>query len=138
MTRVYQSKDTAPASKRNRSYFCSVCRYTPFFGVLASTQLHIYVGSHATRVPAGRAGHVNYDTVPSIVYTWPELAWVGKTEDECKAAGLSYAVGKFNFMANSRARTVNDADGMVKFISDKTTDKILGCHILGPSAGELI
>lgn len=87
---------------------------------------------------AGHAGHVNYNTVPGIVYTWPEVASVGKTEEECKAEGIKYKTGKFSFMANSRARSVDDTDGMVKFISDATTDKILGAHIVGPNAGELI
>ncbi|KAI7835395.1 hypothetical protein COHA_010705 [Chlorella ohadii] len=87
---------------------------------------------------AGRSGHVNYDTVPSIVYTWPEVASVGKTEEQVKADGLAYKVGKFSFMANSRARSVDDTEGMVKFIADAKTDKIMGVHIMGPNAGELI
>ncbi|PSC74380.1 Dihydrolipoyl dehydrogenase mitochondrial [Micractinium conductrix] len=87
---------------------------------------------------AGRSGHVNYNTVPSIVYTWPEVASVGKTEEQVKAEGTDYKVGKFSFMANSRARSVDDTDGLVKFIADAKTDKILGAHIMGPNAGELI
>lgn len=87
---------------------------------------------------AGKHGHVNYNTVPSIIYTWPEVAWVGQTEDEVKASGQEYKVGKFSFMANSRARTVEDTDGLVKFVSDAKTDKILGATIMGPNAGELI
>lgn len=87
---------------------------------------------------AGQAGHVNYETVPSIVYTWPEVASVGKTEEQVKADGVDYKVGKFAFVANSRARTVDDSEGLVKFIADAKTDKILGVHIMGPNAGELI
>ena len=87
---------------------------------------------------AGLAGHVNYGTVPGIVYTHPEYATVGITEEEAKAQGIKYKGGKFPFMANSRARTIDDADGMVKFIADAKTDKVLGVHILGQSAGELI
>ena len=87
---------------------------------------------------AGRAGHVNYATVPSIVYTWPECASVGKTEEEVKADGTPYKVGKFAMMANSRARTVDDAEGVVKFIVHAETDKILGVHIMAANAGELI
>eukprot|EP00884_Botryococcus_braunii_P022922 jgi/Botrbrau1/9313/Bobra.0111s0037.1 len=87
---------------------------------------------------AGLKGHVNYDTVPSIVYTHPEVASVGKTEEQVKADGSKYKVGKFAFAANSRARTVDDSEGLVKFISDAETDKILGAHIMGPNAGELI
>jgi dihydrolipoamide dehydrogenase len=87
---------------------------------------------------AGQAGHVNYDAIPSVVYTWPEVAAVGKTEDELKAAGVAYKVGKFPFTANGRARAMGDTDGFVKILSDKTTDKLLGAHILGPDAGTLI
>jgi dihydrolipoamide dehydrogenase len=87
---------------------------------------------------AGKAGHVNYDTIPSIIYTHPEVAWVGKTEEQVKADGTPYAVGKFPFMANSRARTNDDADGLVKIITHKDSNAILGVHIVGVSAGELL
>ncbi|KAK9822468.1 hypothetical protein WJX81_005700 [Elliptochloris bilobata] len=87
---------------------------------------------------AGKKGHVNYNTVPSIVYTHPEVASVGKTEEQVKAEGGKYRVGKFAFAANSRARSVLDTEGLVKFVSDAETDKILGVHIMGPNAGELI
>jgi dihydrolipoamide dehydrogenase len=87
---------------------------------------------------AGQAGHVNYDAIPSVVYTWPEVASVGKTEEELKAAGVEYKVGKFPFMANGRARAMGDTDGFVKVLADKTTDRLLGAHILGPDAGTLI
>jgi dihydrolipoamide dehydrogenase len=95
-------------------------------------------GVAAVEIMAGKAGHVNYNTVPSIVYTHPEVASVGLSEEEAKAKGINYKTGKFSFMANSRARAVNDTEGMVKFISDKDTDKILGAWIMGPNAGELI
>jgi dihydrolipoamide dehydrogenase len=87
---------------------------------------------------SGKEGHVNYDAIPSIIYTHPEVAWVGKTEEEVKDAGLEYNVGTFPFAANSRARTNDDSEGMVKFISCKNTDKIFGAHIVGPQAGELL
>jgi len=87
---------------------------------------------------AGKSGHVNYATVPSIVYTWPEVGSVGKTEEEVKADGTPYKVGKFAFMANSRARASDDSEGVVKFIAHAETDKVLGAHIMGPNAGELI
>lgn len=87
---------------------------------------------------AGQHGHVNYNAIPGIVYTWPEVAAVGKTEDELKKAGVAYNVGKFPFMANSRARANGDADGFVKILADKVTDEVLGAHIIGPNAGELI
>ena len=87
---------------------------------------------------AGQAGHVNYAAIPGIVYTWPEVASVGATEEELKAAGTAYNVGKFPFTANGRARAMGETDGMVKILADKTTDRLLGAHILGPDAGALI
>lgn len=87
---------------------------------------------------AGKAGHVNYDVIPGVVYTSPEIAWVGKTEEELKAAGIAYKAGKFPFSANSRARTNHETDGFVKILADAATDRILGAHIIGVSAGEMI
>ena len=87
---------------------------------------------------AGQAGHVNYDVIPSVVYTSPELASVGKTEEELKAANINYKVGKFLFLANGRAKANQTTDGFVKILADAKTDKVLGCHIIGPQAGELI
>lgn len=87
---------------------------------------------------AGKAGHVNYDAIPSVVYTFPEVATVGKTEEELKAAGVAYKVGKFPFTANARAKTIAATDGLVKIIADAKTDKVLGCAIVGPEAGNLI
>lgn len=87
---------------------------------------------------AGKAGHVNYDAVPNVVYTHPEVASVGKTEEELKAAGVEYKIGKFPFSANSRARTNHDTEGFVKILADAKTDRLLGCHIVGVDAGELI
>ena len=87
---------------------------------------------------AGKVGHVNYDVIPSIIYTHPEVAWCGKTEEEVKASGAKYNVGTFPFAANSRARTNDDSEGLVKFVSCAETDKILGAHIVGPNAGELL
>jgi len=87
---------------------------------------------------AGKAGHVNYDATPSVVYTHPEVASVGKTEDELKKLGVDYKVGKFPFLANSRAKTNHETDGFVKILADAKTDRVLGCHILGVDAGELI
>ena len=87
---------------------------------------------------AGQAGHVDYDRVPGIVYTWPEIAAVGKTEEQLKDAGVAYKAGKFPFTANSRARVNGDVDGFVKVLADAKTDRILGVHIVGPSAGDLI
>ncbi len=87
---------------------------------------------------AGKAGHVNYDAIPAVVYTAPEVASVGKTEEELKAAGIAYKIGKFPFTANARAKTIAATDGFVKVIADGKTDRVLGVHILGAEAGNLI
>jgi dihydrolipoamide dehydrogenase len=87
---------------------------------------------------AGKAGHVNYDVIPGVIYTAPEVAWVGKTEEELKAAGVAYKVGKFPFAANSRAKVNHEAEGFVKVLADAKTDRILGAHMIGPQVGELI
>jgi dihydrolipoamide dehydrogenase len=87
---------------------------------------------------AGKPGHVNYDAIPSVVYTFPEVASVGKTEEDLKAAGIAYKVGKFPFTANARAKTIAATEGLVKILADAATDKVLGCHIVGPEAGNLI
>jgi dihydrolipoamide dehydrogenase len=87
---------------------------------------------------AGKAGHVNYDIIPGVVYTKPEIAWVGRTEEELKEAGVAYKVGKFPFSANSRARTNHETDGFVKILADATTDQVLGAHLVGVGAGEMV
>ena len=87
---------------------------------------------------AGQHGHVDFNTVPWVIYTSPEIAWVGQTEQQVKAAGRAYKTGTFPFMANGRARALGDTTGMVKFIADANTDEILGVHIVGPMASELI
>jgi dihydrolipoamide dehydrogenase len=87
---------------------------------------------------AEQAGHVNYDAIPSVVYTWPEVASVGRNEEELKAAGIAYRVGKFPFTANGRARALGDTNGFVKLLADKETDRLLGAHVIGPDAGTLI
>jgi dihydrolipoamide dehydrogenase len=86
----------------------------------------------------GKAGHVDYNLVPSVVYTFPEVAWVGQTEDQLKADGVAYKVGKFPFSANSRAKINHETDGYAKVLADPVTDRILGVHIMGPQAGEII
>ncbi len=87
---------------------------------------------------AGQSGHVNYDIIPGVVYTTPEVAAIGKTEEQLKDSKMKYKVGKFSFMANSRAKAIDDAEGFVKILADEKTDKVLGAHIIGPHAGELI
>ncbi|GAX10476.1 dihydrolipoamide dehydrogenase [Fistulifera solaris] len=95
-------------------------------------------GIAAVEIIAGHAGHVNYDAIPGVVYTFPEVASVGKTEEELKEAGIKYKKGNFPFSANSRARANATTDGFVKVLADAETDRILGCHIMGPNAGEMI
>jgi len=95
-------------------------------------------GIAVAEILAGQAGHVNYDIIPGVVYTSPEVSSVGKTEDELKVAGVNYKVGKFLFLANGRAKANQTTDGFVKVLADARTDKVLGCHIVGPQAGELI
>ena len=82
--------------------------------------------------------HIDYNCVPSVIYTHPEVAWVGKNEEDLKAEGVEFSVGKFPFAANSRAKCNNDTDGLVKILGDKKTDRLLGAHIIGPGAGEMI
>lgn len=87
---------------------------------------------------AGQAGHVNFDTIPWVIYTSPEIAWVGKTEQELKTAGIQYNAGQFPFMANGRARALGETDGFVKVLADAKTDRILGVHMIGPYVSEMI
>jgi dihydrolipoamide dehydrogenase len=87
---------------------------------------------------AGQAGHVNYDVIPGVVYTWPEVASIGATEEQLKQQGVAYAVGKFPFTANARARAMGSTDGFVKILAEKANDRVLGAHIIGPDAGTLI
>ena len=89
-------------------------------------------GVALAEILAGQSGHVNYETVPGVVYTWPEVAAVGQTEEQLKDAGVDYNVGKFPFMANSRARANADTEGFVKILADAKTDRILGAHVIGP------
>jgi len=95
-------------------------------------------GVALAEILAGQAGHVNYGVIPAVVYTWPEVAGVGQIEEDLKAAGIDYVVGKFPFSANGRARAMNMTDGFVKIIADRKTDRLLGAHIIGPDAGTLI
>jgi dihydrolipoamide dehydrogenase len=95
-------------------------------------------GVAVAEIMAGQAGHVNYHTVPSVIYTWPELASVGYSEEQVKEKGIEYKVGTFPFAANGRAKAMGSTDGMVKIIADKATDKVLGVHIVGPRASDVL
>ena len=87
---------------------------------------------------AGQSGHVNYDIIPGVIYTSPEVASIGKTEEQLNESNIKYKVGKFLFIANSRAKAIDESEGFVKILADEVTDKVLGAHIIGPHAGELI
>jgi len=95
-------------------------------------------GAVLAEILAGQKPHINYDAIPAVIYTWPEVASVGRTEEELKAAGIAYKIGKFPFTANGRARANGDTDGFVKVLADATTDRMLGMHIIGPDAGTMI
>jgi dihydrolipoamide dehydrogenase len=95
-------------------------------------------GIACAEIIAGKAGHVNYDTIPGVIYTWPELASVGLTEEQAKQNGLNYKVGKFPFVANGRAKAMDETEGQVKILADTVTDRVLGVHIFGPRASEMI
>jgi len=114
-------------------YAVGDCREGPMLAHKAEDE-----GVACAEIIAGKPGHVNYDAIPSVVYTFPEVATVGKSEEELKAAGVAYKVGKFPFTANARAKTIAATDGMVKILADAKTDKVLGCAIIGPEAGNLI
>jgi dihydrolipoamide dehydrogenase len=95
-------------------------------------------GIVAAEVIAGQRTRMHYNSIPSVVYTWPEVASVGLTEKEARAGGRAVRVGRFPFSANGRARTLGDANGFVKFVADGTTDELLGCHMIGPTVSELV
>src|SRR5205823_1236995 len=95
-------------------------------------------GIACVEILAGKAGHVNYDTIPSVIYTWPEMASVGLTEEQLKQQGVAYRAGKFPFLANGRAKAMDETEGLVKILADTASDRVLGVHILGPRASEMI
>ena len=95
-------------------------------------------GIAVAEIIAGQSGHVNYDLIPGVIYTSPEVATIGKTEEQLKKQNISYKIGKFPFMANSRAKAIDEPEGFVKILADNSTDKVLGVHIIGPHAGEMI
>ena len=95
-------------------------------------------GVAVAEILAGQPGHINYEAIAGVVYTWPEIAGIGATEEQLKEKGVAYKVGKFPFTANGRARANGDTDGFAKILADEKTDRVLGCHIVGPAAGDLI
>ena len=95
-------------------------------------------GIAVAEIIAGQSGHVNYDVIPGVIYTFPEVASVGKTEEQLKNDNINYKIGKFPFLANSRAKVNNETEGFVKILADSKTDKVLGVHIIGPHCGDMI
>jgi dihydrolipoamide dehydrogenase len=95
-------------------------------------------GVVVAEIIAGQSGHINYDAIPSVVYTFPEVATIGATEEQLKEKGVAYKTGKFPYMANGRARAMAATDGFVKILAEAKTDRVLGCHIIGAEAGTLI
>ena len=114
-------------------YAVGDCKLGPMLAHKASEE-----GTAVAEIIDGQAGHVNYNAIPSVIYTAPEVASVGKTEDELKAANIAYKVGKFPFTANAKAKVMNDTGGFVKILSDNKTDEVLGVHIIGADAGNMI
>ena len=114
-------------------YAVGDCKLGPMLAHKASEE-----GTAVAEIIDGQAGHVNYNAIPSVIYTAPEVASVGKTEDEIKAAGVTYKVGKFPFTANAKAKVMNDTGGFVKILSDNKSDEVLGVHIIGADAGNMI
>ena len=114
-------------------YAVGDCKLGPMLAHKASEE-----GTAVAEIIDGQAGHVNYSAIPSVIYTAPEVASVGKTEDELKATGITYKVGKFPFTANAKAKVMNDTGGFVKILSDNKTDEVLGVHIIGADAGNMI
>jgi dihydrolipoamide dehydrogenase len=131
--RVASSRSTrsvapvSPASGRSGTWSAGPCSRT-------SEEEGVAV---AERI-AGRHGHVDFNTIPWVIYTAPEIAWVGRTEQQLKSEGVEYRAGQFPFMANGRARALGDTRGFVKFLADAATDRVLGVHIIGPMASEMI
>jgi dihydrolipoamide dehydrogenase len=95
-------------------------------------------GIACAEILAGKPGHVDYNTIPSVIYTWPEMASVGITEEQANQQGLKYRVGKFPFLANGRAKAMDETEGLVKILADEKTDRVLGVHIIGPRASDMI
>jgi dihydrolipoamide dehydrogenase len=120
-------------TKAGGVYAIGDCTHGPMLAHKAEEE-----GIAAAQVVAGQWGHVNYDVIPSVVYTNPEVAGIGKTEEELKAAGVAYKAGRFPFVANSRARTNHETDGFVKILEDEATKRVIGAHMIGTNVGELI
>ena len=127
------SSDAAPNSIASAASAIMVPASGPMLAHKASDE-----GAALAELIAGERPELDYDAIPAVIYTWPEVASVGKTEEELKAAGIAYRTGKFPFSANPRARANGDTEGFVKVLADRATDRVLGVHIIGPDAGTMI
>jgi dihydrolipoamide dehydrogenase len=126
------TKDNFQTSTEN-IFAIGDCKLGPMLAHKASEE-----GTALAEIIVGQVGHVNFDTIPSVVYTAPEVASVGKTEEELKSLGLKYKVGKFPFTANAKAKVMHETLGFVKILSDANSDKVLGVHMIGPDVGNMI
>ena len=141
LTKVGVRKDSKGRIEVNKKFQTSVPNIFAIGDVIKGPMLAHKAeeeGIAVAEILAGQSGHVNYDVIPGVIYTSPEVATVGKTEEQLKEEKISYKVGKFPFLANSRAKVNNEAEGFVKILADKKTDKVLGVHIIGPHCGDMI
>ena len=141
LTKVGVKKDTKGRIEVNNKLQTSISNIYAIGDVIKGPMLAHKAeeeGIAVAEILAGQAGHVNYDIIPGVIYTSPEVAVVGKTEEELKNDNVNYKVGKFPFLANSRAKVNNETDGFVKIIADGRTDRVLGVHMIGPHTGDMI
>ena len=141
MTKLGIKKDQAGRIEVNKNFQTSLENIFAIGDVIKGPMLAHKAeeeGIAVAEILAGQSGHVNYDVVPGVIYTSPEVAAVGKTEEDLKNLKINYKVGKFPFLANSRAKVNNESEGFVKILADAKTDKVLGVHIIGPHCGDMI
>ena len=141
LTKIGVKKDTQGRIEVNKKLQTSINNIYAIGDVIQGPMLAHKAeeeGIAVAEIIAGQSGHVNYDVIPGVVYTSPEVAAVGKTEEQLKKANIDYKVGKFPFLANSRAKVNNETDGFVKILADSKTDRVLGVHMIGPHTGDMI
>ena len=141
LTKIGITKDKKGSIEVNKKFQTSIPNIYAIGDVIKGPMLAHKAeeeGIAVAEMLAGQAGHVNYDVIPGVIYTTPEVAAVGKTEEELKKSNINYKVGKFPFMANSRAKVNNAVEGFVKILADAKSDKVLGVHIIGPHCGDMI
>ena len=141
LNKVGVSKDDSGRIKVNKKFQTNVKNIYAIGDVIQGPMLAHKAeeeGIAVAELLAGQSGHVNYDVIPGVIYTSPEVAYVGKTEEQLKKEGVNYKVGKFPFLANSRAKVNNETEGFVKILADSKSDRVLGVHIIGPHCGDMI